>query len=736
MKKIKDRIHKIKDKIHEIKDKWSSFKNDNYANTDHGKVWLFNILGCVIIGSLFEGSGLPKSVGFLLFSGLAYLGINLLRIIITLILKPIFHQSAKTAVYTLMIFSIILITVVSGSYLVPIPILLIVSIIVTALEILFAKSIWSFFLCKRRSLVVILSLSLTLLLNVVMGLFSLGEGFKDDYIKEYLAYNNQSENNIVSDFYQDTTRKGSLSVSEVEYGINKDSDLEQRTTDLSPYIKNYQGIPSLIRGLYWGYDIDQVPLAGKIWYPSEGGNYPVLFIIHGNHIMTTKSYLGYDYLGEYLASFGYVVISVDEAFCNAYIDFGLSNENDARAILLLENMQLIESYNKDQKNFLYQKMDFNNIALAGHSRGGESVATAALFNHYQYYPDNGNISWKYNFNIKSLIAIAPTCDQYQPAQHTVHLDNINYLLVHGTNDQDVTTLMGYSQYHKISFQKDSNMFKSYVYIAGANHGQFNTTWGRYDLPFPFKPFLNTRNLMDENDQRTILQAYSKVFLDVTLKNDETYKSLFTNQKSYRDDMPSTLYLQNYQDSSFDLLSGFDEDSNIQYGAVEQISLDADFMTLWKEEKNPIATIWNDYVLHLKWKDTKEANYTIALPEYNAADRYLQFDMMDKNQERNDSDSLNFLDATIVLEDSKGNSSSVSMSDYITIYPPLPVKLYKLQFLTDSYDYKLCFQTVRIACSDFEAENKEFDSSSIVNIRFLIDRNDTGEIMMDNIGFSK
>jgi dienelactone hydrolase len=580
------------------------------------------------------------------------------------------------------------------------------------------------------------SLIITVTLNIIMGSFLAGEGLKDSYINSYLTLNKQHQKNTVPTFYNDTMENGDLSVSFIEYGRNKDADLASKTTNLTPYIGNYQGLTRIIRGLYWDYEIDQVPLAGKIWYPTQGDNYPVLFIIHGNHTMTTKSYLGYDYLGEYLASYGYVVISVDEAFCNAYIDFGLSNENDARAILLLENMKQIESYNKDLHSILYQKMDFENIALAGHSRGGESVATAALFNNYKYNPDNGNFNWDYNYNIKSIIAIAPTCDQYQPAKHEVQLNNMNYLLLQGSNDQDVTTFMGYRQYYNMTFSEHDDAFKAYVYIAGANHGQFNTSWGRYDLPSPIKPFLNTRNLLEAKEQRSILKTYTKVFLDVTLKKDNRYKNIFTDNNSYLVDLPKTLYIQNYQDSSFNLVCDFEEDSDISQGITEHILLEAQNMSIWKEDKNSVAQTWNDYGLHLEWKDTNDADYSITLPEYNASNGYLQFDIMDINQKALSEDNIHLFDATIELVDSKGNRSSLCISDYFDLYPPLPVKLFKLQFLTGTSDYRQCFQTVQLSTEDFESKNIYFDSSSIVKIIFRFDKYESGKIMIDNIGFGR
>lgn len=43
-----------------------------------------------------------------------------------------------------------------------------------------------------------------------------------------------------------------------------------------------------------------------------------------------------------MASFGYFVVSIDENICNDLVD-----ENDARAVLLLENIKQILSWNED-----------------------------------------------------------------------------------------------------------------------------------------------------------------------------------------------------------------------------------------------------------------------------------------------------------------------------------------------------------------------------------------------------
>ena len=145
------------------------------------------------------------------------------------------------------------------------------------------------------------------------------------------------------------------------------------------------------------------------------------------------------------------------------------------------------------------------------------VATAYLFNGLDQYPENGSVDFDYHYSIKSLIAIAPTVDQYKPADHSVELEDVNYLLLHGAADRDVSNFQGMAQYENISFTGQGDYLKSALYIAGANHGQFNSLWGAYDQSGPFSRLLNTEGLLSEADQQFIAQIFIKVFLDVTLR---------------------------------------------------------------------------------------------------------------------------------------------------------------------------------------------------------------------------
>ncbi|GJM73545.1 hypothetical protein HMSSN036_57610 [Paenibacillus macerans] len=121
---------------------------------------------------------------------------------------------------------------------------------------------------------------------------------------------------------------GSYRVSTLYYGsgqdrwqleFGKETDLRSASVDASAYIKNW---PRL-RTWFWGYDQRALPVNGRVWMPDAGkgnseyaGPYPLVLIVHGNHLMEDFSDGGYAYLGELLASRGYVAVSVDENFLN------------------------------------------------------------------------------------------------------------------------------------------------------------------------------------------------------------------------------------------------------------------------------------------------------------------------------------------------------------------------------------------------------------------------------------
>jgi len=198
---------------------------------------------------------------------------------------------------------------------------------------------------------------------------------------------------------------------------------------------------------FWGFDFKHLPLNARVWYPVGDGPFPLVLIVHGNHDMEKFSDPGYGYLGELLASRGFILASVDENFLNG----DLRGENDARGWLLLQHLKVWRALNDSANGPFHHKVDLGAIALMGHSRGGEAVAVAAAFNRLKRDPDDATKRFDFGFGIRSIVAIAPVDGQYKPADVPTPLEDINYLVIHGSHDGDVSSFSGNRQYERVRY---------------------------------------------------------------------------------------------------------------------------------------------------------------------------------------------------------------------------------------------------------------------------------------------
>jgi hypothetical protein len=88
-----------------------------------------------------------------------------------------------------------------------------------------------------------------------------------------------------------------------------------------------------------------------------------------------------------------------------------------------------------------------NIALIGHSRGGEAVAIAHRFNTLSRFPDDATVVFDYGFAIRSLVAIAQVDQRYA---RRLHLDPVNFFTIHGSYDSDEPAYHGLRQMNRIA----------------------------------------------------------------------------------------------------------------------------------------------------------------------------------------------------------------------------------------------------------------------------------------------
>jgi dienelactone hydrolase len=552
---------------------------------------------------------------------------------------------------------------------------------------------------------------------------------------------NVGQNPVLTTFYG-----AGSDIRRAEYG--KSVTIKTKTVDASLFFKDFKGWKERLRRRYWGFGMDKLPLNARVWYPQGDGPFPLVLIVHGNHNGADFSDPGYEYLGRLLASRGFILASIDENFLNGWI-VGPDKEQAVRGWMLLEHLKLWREWNETSGSMFYHKVDVNNVALMGHSRGGEAVATAALFNTLAYYPEDANIRFDYHYPIKALVAIAPVDGQYKPAGAYRVIQDVSYFTIQGANDSDVSSFHGSRQWDHVEYTDGGNFFKAELYIYGANHGQFNTRWGRSDVGHLLGWFLNQKPLLDPEDQRRIAKTYLSGFLETTLHGREEYRAMFRDYRTAREWLPKTYYMSRYQDPSFQLVANFSEDPDLTTTTVPGGKIRAENLSIWKEDRIPYKRGDRGYNgVFLGWNRAANAPvpaYSLTLPEgFQPAPVLMvsiavtdqkaplpgKHDDEDKDKKK-DEKMAETTDFGVELQTSDG-SVELPLSQFGALLPPFKVRMTKFQFM-DNFAYEKSsepvFQTFEVPLAAFH-----IDPAKLRTIRFKFDRTAMRVIILSQVGF--
>ncbi|MDE5965994.1 MAG: hypothetical protein K2G89_04100, partial [Lachnospiraceae bacterium] len=295
--------------------------------------------------------------------------------------------------------------------------------------------------------------------------------------------------------------------------------------------------------------------------------------------------------------------------------------------------------------------------------------------------------------------------------------------------------MGEKQYNNVHFSNASDTLycKSSVYIMGANHGQFNTRWGRYDGVSGTNGFLNTANFLKPEEQQLIAKVYIRAFLDSTLLGGCDYTDLLKNNMSYIETLPKTVYITNYMDSDFVRYCSFDENADIVHGDMENAIISCQGMDTWKERRDVYGANKDgeNYVLDCAWEADSEPRIEVSVSATDMSAGDITFRMADMREDNEDE--ITALHYTVELYDAEGNV--VTAENPQLVYPSLAVQLYKQDVILDSYEYKHQMQTVSLKADMFESDT-EFDFTSVHKICVVFDGSRAGEIIMDDVGFAR
>ncbi|MCL4262906.1 MAG: hypothetical protein KJ069_06810 [Anaerolineae bacterium] len=555
---------------------------------------------------------------------------------------------------------------------------------------------------------------------------------------------------------ENPSQPGPYTVQTLTYGSGVDgrrpefsaeADLTTPVVDGSAIFAGYSNPVNAYFRWYWGFDFTQLPLNGTVWYPEGEGPFPLVLIVHGNHPMSDFSDPGYAYLGEHLATQGYIAVSVDENFTNGLVFFdGEFEEMPLRAWLLLQHLAQWQGWHETPGNPFNGKVDMDHIALIGHSRGGEAVAWAEYLNRQPMAPVSAvSTPDDFGFGIRGVVGIAPSDAYGGPGGRKPTLDEANYLLLAGGHDSDTFMLYGQPQYNRARLNDNPGGFKALAYVYQANHGQFNAVWGVEDRGFYNSLLLNRAPLLTAVAQQQAAKTLITSFLNAALKDETGYREVFANPGTTANWLPDTLIATQLQEEPFIRVDTNNGSATLAATDVTGAEAAAQDMAIAKVEALKLRdgqSVQGNKALLLAWEAGSQPVYEITLP----AEKTAAWGLMPES-------ALTFALASVPseaavgeimveLETAVGQTARLPLSDFAPIMPPLPAHLVKAAWLYGLNGFpdnitpeEVVLQTYTLPLSAFQSANPAFRPDQLIAIRFLFAGDADGAVYLDEIGFS-
>lgn len=264
----------------------------------------------------------------------------------------------------------------------------------------------------------------------------------------------------------------------------------------------------------------KIEIRGRIFLPSGGGPRPLLIFLHGNYSTcgqiptqprnpiipwgvdytfsgscpegTTEilSYRGYDAAARHLASHGYAVASIN---ANRGINGngGRGGKDDylvyARGLLVLKHIEALRNWSEGSPSYsfdfdLRDRINWSEIGLMGHSRGGEGVR----FAHDILSGSGAAGSWRERLSgvqVQAIFEVGPIDRGIFTEElriKRVAAPGVDWAVLIPGCDADVSEFEGVSPFRRM-LQSDDGRAKAIFTLWGANHNFFNSAWQVSDV---------------------------------------------------------------------------------------------------------------------------------------------------------------------------------------------------------------------------------------------------------------
>ncbi len=458
-------------------------------------------------------------------------------------------------------------------------------------------------------------------------------------------------------------------------------------------------------------------LRQKIYYPSDIatlGQLPLVIVSHGNG----HDYRWYDYIGNHLASYGYVVMSHQN-------NTGPGIESASRTTLtntdeFLGNLDTIAG------GALQGHVNARRIGWIGHSRGAEGIARA-----YQRISEGDYVpNFFHTSDIRILSSMAPTIFL------GFQLSNprgVPFHLFTGSADDDVNGSAGASHIvHSFILHERAEGERLVTALHGAGHGVFHSGGGNRVADGPC--------LLTFNETHQIVRAHFLALMAHYLRDEPGVKDFFWRQyesfspigrpvspcitvnQEYRDgplagnfviddfqSEPDTALASSGAEVTFDLLS-FEEGRLVDSDSTMTGGLGNSFngMTRIKgvlDDSGGIAFSWNSpsflrYELPIDHQDI-------------SGGQFVSFRATQMTREPETTAALEDLTFNVTLEDSLGRSSTINIGAYGGgIEEP-----YQRTGSGGGAGWSNEFETIRIRLTDFTMDGTALDLTDIAYVQF-------------------
>jgi len=495
----------------------------------------------------------------------------------------------------------------------------------------------------------------------------------------------------------------------------------------------------------------------KMTYPKDIGSVsskaPLIIMLHGNHstcgtgsnprndnsceytnsgtcptgYVPVPSHAGYDYLAENLASWGFIVASIN---ANRGINCGGGSAEDsglnlARGKLVLAHLSLLYKWTTVGgapaslglgSRGLLGKVDFANVGLLGHSRGGEGVRAA-----YNLYLDSSSIwlSRIPGLSIKAIYEIGAVDGQTSrvlDANGTVW----NQLLP--MCDGDVSDLEGRYPFERMLLNSSDapNTQKSLYEVWGANHNFFNTEWQSSDASgcLVGTPIFDQSGSYSAEQKKIALASIPAFFRSHLGSNNEPAFNQNFNPLHLLPDVVTDItqvdrdFTPTLQATEIAIVEDFDKDTGTNSSGNQNDSkqIDIQHQNLEIHRTQRVAAIsWHtpsqETFFEAIWAGVRQGR---DIHDFATLD----FRIGRISQESNPDSATDF---GLVLTDASGQiSNDVHVSEYSNINGP-------------GNDNPV-LKTVRIPLSAFQG----VDLTHVHSVRFIFDKSKSGALYLANI----